>query len=333
SLSSNPEVVLMKALNGEIDMQFRHLGSSDFTLLLSNRDKGNYRVLKAVFPGIAAATYFNMNCKDQVLRKIFEDRRFRIALSLAIDRNTINQLFYNGLLKPLQATSVSYDPMWTKEIGESYIEYNPGQANKMLDSMGLTKRDKDGYRLRPDGKPLELTIEVYGNTDVYDLVASFWSKVGIKTVVKSEERSLWTVRVTGGEHQVAGYAVEGLLWQIDPGRYVPLSEFTYWAPLYGLWYATQGKSGEKPPQEILRLIELYEKFVSTPSEKARTLIGRDILRVHSRNLWMIGILGELPRPLVVNNNFRNVPTDVFDDYRMQCEGKLNPEQFFIKSSK
>jgi len=333
SLSSNPEVVLMKALNGEIDMQFRHLGSSDFTLLLSNRDKGNYRVLKAVFPGIAAATYFNMNCKDQVLRKIFEDRRFRIALSLAIDRNTINQLFYNGLLKPLQATSVSYDPMWTKEIGESYIEYNPGQANKMLDSMGLTKRDKDGYRLRPDGKPLELTIEVYDNTDVYDLVASFWSKVGIKTVVKSEERSLWTVRVTGGEHQVAGYAVEGLLWQIDPGRYVPLSEFTYWAPLYGLWYATQGKSGEKPPQEILRLIELYEKFASTPSEKARTLIGRDILRVHSRNLWMIGILGELPRPLVVNNNFRNVPADVFDDYRMQCEGKLNPEQFFIKSSK
>jgi peptide/nickel transport system substrate-binding protein len=127
--------------------------------------------------------------------------------------------------------------------------------------------------------------------------------------------------------------VEGLLWQIDPGRYVPLSEFTYWAPLYGLWYATQGKSGEKPPQEILRLIELYEKFASTPSEKARTLIGRDILRVHSRNLWMIGILGELPRPLVVNNNFRNVPADVFDDYRMQCEGKLNPEQFFIKSSK
>ncbi len=333
ALLSNTEMVLMKALSGEIDMQFRHLSPANFTLLMENREKGNYRVIPAVSVGISAAIYFNMNCKDPILRKIFEDRRFRIALSVAIDRDTINQLCYSGLLKPIQATSTSYDPMWTKEIGESYIKYDPNQANKLLDAMGLNKRDKDGYRLRPDGKVLELVIENYDAPDVYELVASFWNKVGIKTAVKTLERSLWTTRVTAGEHQIAGYAVGGLLWQIDPLWYIPVSRYTYWAPLYGLWYESGGKSGEKPPNEIFRLIELYEKFKITLSENRRILIGREILRIHSKNLWMIGILGEMKRPTVVKNNFRNFPASLFDDYRMQCEGKLNPEQFFIKESK
>lgn len=223
--------------------------------------------------------------------------------------------------------------MWTKEIGNSYIQYDPNQANKLLDSIGLNKRNKEGYRLRPDDKVLELTIECYDSVDVYNLVASFWNKVGIKTAVKLEERSLWTTRVTGGEHQVAGYAIGGLLWEIDPLWYIPVSEFTYWAPLYGIWYKTGGKSGEKPSGEILRLIELYDKFVTTVSEGKRLLIGREILRIHSKNLWMIGLLGEMPRPTVVKNNFRNVPPVIFDDYRMQCEGKLNPEQFYIKQSR
>ena len=333
SLCSDPEVVVMKALNGEIGMQFRHLAPANWTLLLSNKDKGNYRVLKAVYPGLDAAIYFNMNCKDQVLREIFEDKRFRIALSLALDRNTINQLCYQGLLKPLQAASVSYDPMWTEEIGESYIEYDPDEANRLLDEMGLTERDKNGYRLRSDGETLELTIEIFESdrVDVYELVASFWDEVGIKTAVKLQERSLWTVRVTAGEHQVAGYAVGGILWQLDPVWYIPVSTSTYWAPLYGLWYATQGEAGEEPPQEMLRLIELYEELVSTLDEEARTLIGREILRIHSENLWIIGILGESPRPVVVSNDFYNVPPEMFDDFRMRCEGKLNPEQFFIKS--
>lgn len=330
ALCSNTEMVLMKALSGEIDMQFRHLNSSDFTLLMENKEKGNYRVIPAVSVGLSSGIYFNMNCKDPVLRKFFEDRRFRIALSLAIDRDTINQLCYSGLLKPLQATSTSYDPMWTKEIGESYIKYDPSQANKLLDAVGLNKRDKDGYRLRPDGKTLELTIENYESPDVYELVASFWNKVGIKTAVKTEERSLWTTRVTAGEHQIAGYAIGGLLWQIDPLWYIPVSRTTYWAPLYGLWYESNGKSGEKPPTEMLRLIELYEKLKITPSEGKRILIGREILRIHSKNLWMIGILGEAKRPTVVKNNLRNVPSVIFDDFRMQCEGKLNPEQFFFK---
>ncbi|HOK30303.1 MAG TPA: ABC transporter substrate-binding protein, partial [bacterium] len=94
-LGSAGETAVLKAISGEVDMQERGLVIDNYTLLMENRTKGNYRVLR--WPqgtGASPAILLNQNVKDPVLRKIFEDRRFRIALSLAINREEINQLFY-----------------------------------------------------------------------------------------------------------------------------------------------------------------------------------------------------------------------------------------------
>ena len=57
---------------------------------------------------------FNLNHKDPVKRRIYNDLRFRQALSYAVDRHRINQTLYFGEAKEWQATispNVSYfDP-------------------------------------------------------------------------------------------------------------------------------------------------------------------------------------------------------------------------------
>jgi peptide/nickel transport system substrate-binding protein len=159
TLVENREVITMKAVSGEIDMQTRHISLPDYTLLMENRAKGNYRVLNwKQGVGSDVMICLNQNVKDPVLRKIFEDRRFRQALSIAINRDEIWKLIYLGMGKPRQCSLISgvafYDPEWEK----MWAEYDPKKANELLDKIGLNKRDRDGFRLRPDGKTLALTI-------------------------------------------------------------------------------------------------------------------------------------------------------------------------------
>ena len=51
------------------------------------------------------------------------------------------------------------------EIGNRNIEYNVDKANELLDSLGLTETDVEGFRLRTDAgretEPLLLDIMLY----------------------------------------------------------------------------------------------------------------------------------------------------------------------------
>ena len=169
---------------------------SDYTLYMENRDKGGYRVF--LYPGsfvAQPAMMFNQNAKDPVLRDIFRNAKFRQAMSLAINREEINDLLYFGLAEPLQATTPRTSPFYREEFARAYAEFDPDRANQLLDEIGLNERDSEGWRLRPDGKRLEIVIETRQPLlwpDVADMVSTYWNNVGVKTVVKEEENSLWS---------------------------------------------------------------------------------------------------------------------------------------------
>ena len=335
----NVEVLNMKAMAGEIDMQFRHIVWTNYTLFMENREKGNYRVLKwTSAEGSNALLMPNLNHKDPVLRKLFENLDFRRALSLAINRDEINQIAYLGMGKPRQAAVIPQCPYYKPEYEKAYAEYNPAKANQLLDKIGLTKRDKDGFRLRPDGKTLTVTIEyapIFGPwTDVVTMVKKYWESVGIKTLLKEESRDLFTTRAQAGELDIG-------IWTMDR-CFTPLVEPLYWLPgmpsgtppnnanEYWRWYRTGGKEGEKPPEDIVKVYQLYDKAKSTTNETARTNYAHEIMRLNAKNLWVIGIVGVLPQIVIVKNNFRNVPEDAIQDWLQLTEGNTYPEQYFFK---
>jgi peptide/nickel transport system substrate-binding protein len=331
---SNAELINIKAMSGDLDFQSRHLFLANYPVFMQNRDKGNYRVLRWVVPSNTVSIALNQNTKDSKLRKLFQDRRFRIALSLAINRDEINQVVFLGLGTPRQASLIKRDPFYDPEWEKEYIEYNPKEANRLLDTLGLTKRDKDGFRLFPDGSPLNLTIEVapiFADwPTVSEMVANYWRKVGIKTAVKVEQDTLYYTRAAAGETEVVVFpfnntAAWGVLVYPDHLLGIGASFALPWIPSYGRWYLSGGKSGEEPTGDIKRIYQLWDRAISSTSEKERAAAIKGIIDIHKRNLYLIGTVSQDVLPVIAKNNLRNVPEGV-DQW--PCLGF--PEQFFFK---
>jgi len=338
TIAENTELVNMRVLNGEVDLDFGHLTLPNYPLLKDNESKGGYRVfLYKTMVGSQLALMPNLNHKDPVLNKLFNSRDFRIALSLSINRDEINQLCFLGLAESRQATVVRECPYYTEGIDKLYTEYNPKRSNEILDSLGLTKRDKDGFRLRPDGKTLAITIEYpplgeFGPwNDVIELVARYWQSIGIKTAPKSVDRSLFELRAQSGELDVVVWAWgRGLHPLIEPMYVFPYSPIRTGAPLYGLWYSSGGKSGKKPSGDVLKAVQLYDTFQITTDPEKRLALGKELIKLSAENLWSIGTVGIAPVPVVVKNNLRNVPEKSFREWVCLQISHTRTEQFFFK---
>jgi peptide/nickel transport system substrate-binding protein len=334
-LLGDREAVVLKAVSGEIDNQQRHLDTKDFTLLMENREKGGYRMPKLTHTAATHVTlYPNFNHKDPVLRGLIHDRRFRFALSLAINRQEINELVYSGLAEPRQASPRRDSPYYYEKLEKAYAQYDPKRANQLLDEMGLTRRDSEGFRLRPDGKTLALTIDMTpGWEDQGTIIRENWEAIGIKTALKVSDRSLWTTRWQAADTDV-------VVWWGEGGSGIePVLNFRVYSPvdgghlggqLYNLWYRTGGKSGEEPPPDIKRTIELYEKIQTTVDEGERARLMREVLDLNAENIWTIGVTSPAPLPWVVKNNMRNVPESDLATWPYPNPGPIYPEQFFFK---
>lgn len=336
----NVEVATMKALAGEIDYQDRHITQvQNYSLFAENRTKGDYRIGKVVGSSMNTMVIaFNLNHKDQVLRKIFNDRRFRFAMSLAINRKDVIDAVYYGQGEPCQPSPLPDSPFYYEPLSKAYIGYDPQRANKLLDEMGLTKRDKSGFRLRPDGKPLALTIEIAAGfpnwEDACAMVKQFWEAVGIKTAIKVEDRSLFYTRKEAAEHDVAIWGGDGgMEVLIEPRWYFPFSVESNHAPLWQLWYNTGGRSGEEPPQEVKKQMQLYNQILTTPDENKQIELMKEILKIDAENLYVIGISRPPLGYYIAKNNFRNVPETYFGSWLYPQPAPFNPCQFFIKKGK
>src|SRR5262249_49169822 len=113
------------------------------------------------------------------------------------------------------------------------------------------KKDADGFYLRPDGQPLTInlqTITEEGWGKTAELVATYWTNIGIKTQYNPIERSLWSERSTANELDMYvwhDYSYSERLFAGVWGQWDIGSAAIEWSN----WFKTEGKSGEEPPAE------------------------------------------------------------------------------------
>jgi peptide/nickel transport system substrate-binding protein len=305
--------ITLRAANGELDLQYKYLGFQDMPVLVEGQEAGDYVVLQWILDAPWIAMYMNQSHGDPVMRDLMQNLDFRAGLSLAINREEMNQILFLGLGGTQHPCAIPEDPYYVEGYGYQYTEFDVETANARLDAAGLTERDSQGFRLRPDGQPLALTILTFvyetgvNATDAYELVKGYWAEVGININIQVLDPTLWRERMYANEMDVAGYTVAGLLWDIDPLWYVPTSESTYWAPLFGAYYASQeGELGEEPPENIKQLQDLYDQLVAEPDEATRVELGQQILKIHDENVFMIGTVTAPFQPVVKNNSLVNV---------------------------
>lgn len=326
------EAANFKAMAGEIDMQSRYMNFSNYTLFVENEGRGDFQVRQWINP-IPDAFKFNLTHKDPVLRELFNERDFRVAMSKAIDRQEIGDLVYLGVAIPWQAVPVEADPFFVPPV---HTDHDPSGANRLLDGLGLTARDGEGFRLRPDGEQLQLVVSSYGaeeaggGTGMLELLKDHWESVGVRTEISVMDRSLWTENRASGEFMVNAYLTVGIHWSIDPNWYVPVNGANHgWAPESARWYATNGEQGEEPTPDIKALQDWYDQMQTTADPDERVRIGKQIIQSHVDNVWMIGTV-RYPAVAIVKNNFRNVPQDVIQSWRLKSPGYTNVEQYWIE---
>jgi|HigsolmetaAR201D_1030396.scaffolds.fasta_scaffold03967_6 peptide/nickel transport system substrate-binding protein len=333
-LIEDVEAINARAIAGEIDMELRHISLAKYALYQENAEKGNYRLL--LWPKAAAADtaiFFNQSAKDPKYRELFQNFKFRQAMSVAIDREEINQIAYLGQGVARTATVVPDSPLYDPRLETLNAEYDPDKANALLDEIGLT-RGSDGFRTFPDGSPLMLELETNEQNgprfDTLELIAEKWRAVGINSQVKSMTREIYWPKAGSNDVLVATWGLDrGLTPMVDPIYQFPFDERSWMAPAFGTWYKTNGAEGEEPTGDLKKAQELYDAYRATVDPAKQLEIGRELVRMSSEGLWTIGTVGMVPELVVVKNNFRNVPESTISDWLIMTPGTTDPAQYFF----
>jgi peptide/nickel transport system substrate-binding protein len=329
----------LAAIAGEMDMQERHIQMTNYPVFKENEKSGKYRVITwPTFGGSDAVVAFNQSYKaDPEIAKLLASKDFRVALSYAVNRTQIKESAFLGLGEPRQGVPAPWHPYYPgDEWAKKYTEYKPDEANKMLDAIGLTKKDAQGIRLLPSGKPVSIELSVvpaFGEwKDVAQLIAKDWEKVGVKTIVQIRERALQFKMRDANELQTE-------IWNEDTSAFpftgnakvdVRNNPILTTGPLFLQWYQTKGKEGMEPPAPIKKIVELVDT-ARTVGPDGQVKAAQEIFRIWADNVYEIGTIGLTPMiqgVVVVNNRLHNVPKTLGNDWPLRSPGNARPEQFF-----
>ena len=328
-----------KTATGESDLQARGLTFKDIVVMKEAGSEKIETLLWSQGVGSQLALFPNLNANDPAWRTLLRDVRFRRALSLAVDRNAINNFLYFGLARPSNNTVLPYSPLFRPQFADSWIEYNLDQANALLDEIGLTKRDKNGFRLLPDGRSMELIVETAGEVseqvDTLELISSNWQEIGIKLLTKPLQREVVRRRITAGETLMSawtGITVGTATADTTPDELVPDHRYDPQWPKWGAYYQTDGQSGEPVDMpEVARLLELYTDWANATDDDVRTAAWQEMLAIHADQQFSIGTVAGVRQPVVISKRLMNVPEEaVYAWHPGAIFGIYQPDTFWFQ---
>ncbi|MDX7950618.1 ABC transporter substrate-binding protein [Lichenihabitans sp. Uapishka_5] len=305
-----------KVASGDADLQARYLNFEDYTFLKQAETVNHYRVdLWQQGYGSRAALMPNLNAADLVWRKILRDVQFRRALSLGINRHDINNVLFFGLARESGNTVLPDSPLFKPEYAQAYTNYDPDEANKLLDAAGLDRRDTSGFRLLPDGRRADIIVETAGSdpieTDILELVGDDFSKLGLHLYNHPSSRDAFRQRITSG--QVIMSMAQGLDNAVptrvfEPDALAPTSEAQFQWPLWGLNFESHGQQGEAVDiPEAQQLLDLLKQWRMAKHGDEKQSVWEQMLSINAQQVFTIGILNGTQQPVVVDQDLRNVP--------------------------
>ena len=319
----NEELINMRAIQGALGMQGRSIHFDKLPLLQEKSRVNNFSVrLWRSLESVETVLIPNLRQKDPVLGALLADKNFRRALSLAIDREEIREIAYFGLGTPRQMAPLPQSPFFSEEASTRYTEYDFEEANRLLDSLGLERRNRSGMRLMPDGRVLQLNIEssAQPNPGIH-LIVEHWKTVGIDAQLKVQSGPLfWEREGTRLPHILVHGGIDWFIPEYEAGAfYIP----------YRQWYLTDGQQGEEPLEALRRYMELSLKLEEAVGMDEQIEIHEQLSELRAENIWAIGIVGEIPSIHIVPDSFRNIPTEAAFGWRTRSIGNTAPECFAI----
>ena len=322
------DMVALAAANGESTMQSRHMRYKDYTLLMSQREKHGYEVYHWA-PGDGAEYSISLNLNRLVepgkpetkfKAELLADKRFRQALSLAINRQAIIDAEYFGQGEAGNSGSPPGSYFYKPELFKKNAQYDPNRANELLDEIGLTNRDREGYRTFKDGTRMtfDLNYTAYTGAGPGQFLAADWTEIGVRVAPRDKAQNLFYVEAHALRHDMSAWRGGGEYFPLlSPNNIISVSGASFFAGGYSRWYQYGGLYGKLPRPDLgveppvghpaRKAIEIYDRLNAEGDPTKRMEMFRNIMEIAADNVWHIGFCSPQPSLVVVKNGFRNVP--------------------------
>ena len=347
----NYNLIPVSAASGAITFLIWTMDLS-YTLLMSQREDNDYEVYHW-FPATRSRylIHANMNLLvdpdnpvTQMKHDLLIDKRFRQALSLAINRRQIIDIVYSGMGEPAQVSPGRESYFHHEKLHKSFTDYAPEQANQILDAIGLTGRDSEGYRTFKDGTRMAWHYSLPEGEDEgpTELVIEDWGRVGIRAIRRQPSLPLFSAEQNSRQVEFSIWATESEFNPIvGPERFVGLTGLQAFG--YFKWYLGGGLSGNpeatqfggiEPPIDhpLRRSMTLLESAFGATTREAQRELFHKIFDIAAENVWSINISTAPPHPVVVKNDFKNVPRLAFYGNRFHPPAHAGLETFYFEDS-
>ncbi len=346
----------LKLAQNELDSMGMHdVTMAEYPFYKENEAKGNFQTMDYISCMSDRDVFFPQHVifledgttRDTVLEDIVNHPDFVKALSMAVDRDEINQSLLFGTARMGQLSPMPSSKYFKEKYATAWAQFDKDAANKLLDGMGLTQKNAQGIRMRKDGKPLSYIIEQGGlrvgplTPKVSEMIASYWRDIGIDATSKEVDSNLLQTRMNNGQvHCTVWHAdrCTDLLLPLEMNWYIPIAggqggASSKWAA----WWAAADKTAAgliEPPDQIKKYYDLFAQMTSTINEDERVKFGQQIFDGLAETPLAIGLILECPAPLIFNKNMRNLPrpkaTMGWDTYG---NSTYHPEAYFYEGGK
>ncbi len=350
--SANTEVTKLKIAQSELDLVGQHeVTMMEYPFYKENEPKANYVVgdyissmgdRVCIFPNHTPFTEDGQ--PDEGLTEIVQDYRWKKALSMAIDRDEINEVIFFGTARMGQHAPMPATKYYKEEYGTAWAQYDVAAANALLDEMGL-KKGADGFRTRKDGTPLKYNLEHSGIRvgpavpKITEMIVQYWREIGIDATTKEIQDSLLVERKTNSLVNVTVWHADRcteMLFHIEPQWFIPTGDPGQGgpSPKWVQWFQAADRNAEglvEPPDDIKNLLSIFDQMGEVVDENKRVELAQQIFDYLAENPLEIGLVLECPAPLLFNKNLRNLPKPKayigWDSYGLST---YHPEAFFYE---
>ena len=319
---ADAQALNLAAIAGEFDMQERHIQMTNYPVFKEQEKSGKYRVITwPTFGGADAVIAFNPTYKaDPEIGKLMADEGFpHRAVATPSTATRSRRSVFLGLGEARQGVPAPWHPYFPgDEWAQKYTEFNRDEANKLLDGIGLTKKDAraSGCCRTASRATIEISVvPAFGAwPDVAQLVAKDWEEVGIKTIVQIRERALHFKMRDANELMTEMWNEDTTrlpLHRQRQGRPAQRADPDHRAAVPAVVRRPAARKAWSRRPEMKRIVEIVDK-ARTVGPEGQVKLAQELYRIWADNVYEIGTVGLTPMVqgvVVVNTKFRNVPDD------------------------
>ena len=343
------DVAVFRALAGEADANSVPYVTEEMPLYQQNMEKGDFSIYSWKSLG-GYDLFWTMNQdynEDPEIGRLMRQKDFRRAWSLAMNRSDLNENLFLGVGVGQNAVphfTTDYFPGEADQLLDT--QFDLAEANSLLDGLGYTDTDGDGFRnrkgdLTADSGNLEVFLEVPTGGHAADryvapmrLVEEWLGEIGIKISWDLHERAHVCIRANECYLGFSGgwYSPNPFPYPEQAGVIVPVAGNSHIAVLISEYSQSNGASGMGPtgpdpayqplapagtyPSDVggamQKMIETYKDAASLHplGSPDRNRLGKSFYSQVAQNKFTTGLIaftGNQWGIMLKRNNFRNVP--------------------------